>query len=111
MTYVHSEEFDFTVDGTGEACDCSCEDLDRYKLGQSTWYFLHEVVKHGDIKYENAFRNLMYILTVLYPCPECRVHIKEYLEHHKVKMTEEWICDFHNDVNVRLGKEVFNCTV
>ena len=91
-------------------CNCGC-DLDREKVGTSAWYLLHEIVKHGDDEYEHAFRTLMHTLSVLYPCKECRAHIKEYIGTHRVEMSEQWMCDFHNDVNVRLGKPIFNCTI
>lgn len=99
------------VHGQFETCNCECEDLDREKLGTSTWYLLHEIVKHGDDEYEHAFRTMMHTLSVLYPCKECRSHLKEYLGTHRVEMSEPWLCGFHNEVNVRLGKPVFNCTV
>ena len=99
---------DFLVEVTPE-CDCACNEIDRDKLGQSTWYLLHEIVKHADQEYDPAFKLLMRILGVLYPCPHCRVHINEYLNNTRVEMTEKWMCDFHNTVNIRLNKTVYEC--
>lgn len=95
----------------GDACDCACEEIDRDKLGKSTWYLLHEIVKHADPEYDPAFMLLMKTLGVLYPCPHCREHIKEYLESRRVEMTEKWVCEFHNAVNVRLNKTIVDCGV
>lgn len=88
-------------------CDCACDDLDRDKLGQSTWYLLHEIVNH--VPANKHFEPFMKALSHLYPCTKCRKHIGEYLLHNNVTMTKQWVCDFHNDVNVRLGKEKFDC--
>ena len=41
-------------------CDCACEDLDRDRLGQSTWYLLHEIANHVPDTKETHFKNLMY---------------------------------------------------
>ena len=90
-------------------CDCACEDLDRDKLGQSTWYLLHEIVKH--VSPNEHFEPFIMALSHLYPCAECRKHIGEYLVNRNVTMSKQWVCDFHNDVNVRLGKKKFDCTI
>lgn len=87
-------------------CDC---DMDRDKLGRSTWYLLHEIVKRVPPTEEQPFRMFMNTLGHVYPCEECRVHIKEYMDTHRVQLSESWMCDFHNTVNERLGKELFDC--
>ncbi len=92
-------------------CECACDDLDRDKLGRSTWYLLHEIVKHIDEEYDPAFKLLVKTMGVLYPCPHCREHIQEYLESHRVEMTEDWVCEFHNAVNLRLNKTIVECGV
>ncbi len=92
-------------------CDCACEDIDREQLGRSTWYLLHKMVKHADTEDHGAFTRFMKTLSVLYPCPHCREHIKEYLESHPVEMSEKWMCEFHNAVNVRLNKPIVKCEV
>lgn len=93
----------------GDTCDCACEEIDRDQLGRSTWYLLHEIVKHADPEYDPAFMLLMEILGVLYPCPHCREHIAEYVSTHRVEMTEKWMCEFHNSVNERLNKTIVEC--
>jgi len=90
--------------------DCSCSCMDRETLGRSTWYLLHEIPKHADPEYEPAFDLMLRTLAVLYPCPECRAHIQEYLDSHRVQMTEKWMCEFHNDVNKRLNKTLVPCS-
>jgi len=95
--------FIFLLLGTAAAsCDC----LDRHELGRSTWFLLHEIVKAPPTP---AFPSLMWSLSELYPCEICRAHISEYLEEHPPEMSEFWMCTFHNAVNARLGKPIFDC--
>lgn len=98
-----------TVVADIDQCTCSCNEIDRDKLGQSTWYLLHEIVKHADPSYDPALSLLLKTLGVLYPCSHCRAHINEYLETHRVELTEKWMCDFHNSVNERLNKTIHDC--
>ena len=82
---------------------------EKTELGHSTWYLLHEIVKHADPEYEPAFMNLIKTLSVLYPCEDCKVHISEYISNRRIEMNERWICEFHNSVNLRLGKPAYDC--
>jgi FAD-linked sulfhydryl oxidase len=109
LTNIHAN---FLTEVTPEGeCECACNDLDRDKLGESTWYLVHEIVKHADPEYDPAFMMLMKTLGVLYPCEQCRDHILEYLGSRRVEMTEKWVCEFHNAVNVRLNKTIVDCGV
>lgn len=92
-----------------DECDCSCNEIDRDKLGRSTWYLLHEIVKHATTMEDPALRLFLRTLGVLYPCPICREHINEYIENHRVEVSEKWMCDFHNSVNERLNKTLIDC--
>lgn len=93
---------------------CTCEDTCDYKdeLGRSTWKFLHSIVenvgysKEKEILFKSTILNLKY----LYPCKVCRDHIMEMnLRFEEIKMTKEWMCQFHNRVNKKLNKKEFNC--
>lgn len=99
----------FMILGVALASECSCNIPDREQLGRSTWYLLHEIVKHADPEYDPAFSLLMRCLSVLYPCPHCRDHIQQYIDTHRIEMTEKWMCEFHNDVNLRLNKTIVTC--
>ena len=104
-TLASSTEF-FVEDG----CDCACE-VDKGKLGRSTWYLLHEIAAHVDPDDTTgpSFRVFMHALSRIYPCEECREHIKEYLSDRRVELSEKWVCEFHNDVNKRLNKSIYDC--
>jgi mitochondrial FAD-linked sulfhydryl oxidase len=50
----------------------------------------------------------------LYPCSWCGEDFQKYMEREKVRAgsREEfgrWMCEAHNDVNVKLGKKTFDC--
>ena len=58
--------------------------------------------------------NLLKALSVVYPCRWCRDDWKHSIEEHPPELSsrkelELWMCERHNDVNVKLGKEVFDC--
>lgn len=97
--------------GLADVCTCpeACEKKEQ--LGRSTWFLLHEIVKHNKDTDDNSYYlgSLLDALANIYPCPRCRIHIDEYLRENNPRMTEQFMCDFHNDVNVRLGKPLYLC--
>ena len=102
---------EFFIEEDGEiGCDCAC-DIDKGKLGRSTWHLLHEIAEHveSDDTTEPSFRVFMHALSMIYPCEECREHIKEYLSNRRVELSEKWVCEFHNEVNERLNKTIYEC--
>ena len=42
-------------------------------------------------------------------CRQCRKHLRE-MDLHDIQMTPSWLCSFHNKVNLRLGKKLYNCS-
>lgn len=63
--------------------------------------------------------SLLRALPTLYPCTPCADDLGEYMRKPgndpcaAVELgragVERWLCDVHNEVNERLGKETFNC--
>lgn len=50
----------------------------------------------------------------LYPCTWCGEDFQKYMEREKVRVGSRdefgrWMCEAHNDVNVKLGKKTFDC--
>lgn len=59
------------------------------------------------------FANLMYGIVYLTPCPSCSSHGVTYVvEHPPIVRTRDqavaYVVDFHNSVNVKLGKATMN---
>mgnify|MGYP003768525039 CR=1 FL=1 len=94
---------------TVSAQQCTTQCNEKTELGHSTWHLLHEIVKHADPEYSPAFMNLIKILSVLYPCAECRDHISNYISNRRIEMNEKWLCEFHDSVNIRLNKPIHGC--
>ncbi len=59
---------------------------------------------------------LLRALPLLYPCSPCATELGAYMKANPVEEAvktregvERWLCEAHNDVNVRLGKDKFDC--
>ena len=60
--------------------------------------------------------DLIGILTRLYPCADCARHFADIVSRHPPDVSnglafEKWLCTTHNEVNLRLDKEQFDCTL
>ena len=102
-----------------ETCTCPevCEN--KEELGRGTWKLLHDIVKVNDdtIECRGYLSKLMDTLSMLYPCMECRKHMQQFISYSinsvppkLPECTSQWMCDFHNVVNQRLNKPIFNCS-
>ena len=95
-----------------EDCVCTdvCKEEKKELLGQGTWRLLHSIVDHVERTEDNEklFENFIKTLQFLYPCVECRNHLRE-MSFEDVQMTPMWLCEFHNKVNKRLQKKEFDC--
>ena len=87
-------------------------------LGRATWTFLHTTAAY----YPDApspqqrvnMLSLLRALPVLYPCSHCASHLGECMKSSPPDVSSRtglswWICQRHNEVNERLGKELFDC--
>ncbi|KAK4046056.1 Flavin-linked sulfhydryl oxidase of the mitochondrial IMS [Microbotryomycetes sp. JL201] len=98
--------------------DCPA-DVER--LGRHTWTFLHTTASYYPLQptkaHESSMLGLLHALPKLYPCSTCADELGEYIKknppENAVKQgrtaLEQWMCQVHNDVNQRLGKDEFNC--
>lgn len=93
--------------------------LNREELGNKSWNVLHSFaaafpVKPTELEIAN-FKNLITSFTVLYPCEDCRNNFKELIENNPIQANNRkeavmYLCGIHNQVNARIGKEIFDCT-
>ncbi|XP_076911830.1 FAD-linked sulfhydryl oxidase ERV1-like isoform X2 [Bidens hawaiensis] len=90
----------------------------REELGRATWTFIHTLGAQYQEKptrqQKKDVKELMAILSRIYPCKECADHFKEVLSSNPVQagsQTEfsQWLCRVHNVVNRSLGKPTFPC--
>lgn len=95
-----------------DTCVCSdiCKDDEKELLGQGTWRLLHGIVENvkRTAETEMLFKNLVLSLQQLYPCAECRKHL-QLMSFADIEMTSFWTCSFHNKVNQRLNKTLYDC--
>ncbi|XP_020594202.1 FAD-linked sulfhydryl oxidase ERV1-like [Phalaenopsis equestris] len=92
--------------------------LTKEELGRATWTLLHTVAAQfpdsPTRQQKRDVRELMAILSRIYPCKECADHFKEVLKSNPVQAESQaefsqWLCHVHNIVNRSLGKQIFPC--
>lgn len=103
--------FIFILGVSSNTCTCPEACSRKEELGRSTWFLLHSIVKYNKDTLESRMDLGIFMehLSYLYPCEECRTHLAAFLRENNPEMTEEWMCMFHNEVNERLGKPLWDC--
>uniref|UniRef100_A0A1I7S9R3 Sulfhydryl oxidase n=1 Tax=Bursaphelenchus xylophilus TaxID=6326 RepID=A0A1I7S9R3_BURXY len=100
----------------GRRKDCP---VDKDELGRSTWNLLHTMsVYYPDEPTATDKKDMNDTLTALsktYPCPPCAEDLRKDLKKNPPKLESrdalsQWMCEMHNRVNQKLGKEKFDCT-
>ncbi|KAI0741364.1 ERV/ALR sulfhydryl oxidase domain-containing protein [Daedaleopsis nitida] len=93
---------------------------DVEQLGSATWTFLHTTAAYyperPSMQQRVNMLSLLRALPVLYPCSHCAQHLGENMERRPPDVSgrpalSRWLCEQHNEVNERLGKARFECTV
>lgn len=91
---------------------------DTALLGRSTWTFLHTTAAYYPIKAppetQDNMRRLLGSLSLLYPCLPCQEDFHDKVRQHPPDVSgreglSRWLCERHNEVNDKLGKETFAC--
>lgn len=92
----------------------------RAALGRGTWNLLHRLAaaypQQPSAEEEARAVSFFGALGALYPCAECAAHLREMLatkppDARSNRHLSLWLCELHNDVNVRLAKPAFNCSL
>lgn len=87
--------------------------------GTPTWLFFHSFAEQiSDECYEKNKREICELLRMVcfhLPCYDCRKHARQYTKYslsanniHSKQQLKEYFFNFHNSVNVRLNKNIFN---
>ncbi|GAB4838339.1 Flavin-linked sulfhydryl oxidase of the mitochondrial IMS [Ancistrocladus abbreviatus] len=96
----------------------SAQPVNKEELGRATWTFLHTLAaqypERPTRQQKKDVKELMAILSRMYPCKECADHFKEVLRANPVQAGSQaefsqWMCHVHNVVNRSLGKSIFPC--
>ncbi|KAK2354327.1 FAD-linked sulfhydryl oxidase ERV1 [Trifolium repens] len=88
----------------------SSSPVTKEDLGRSTWTFLHTLAAqypdNPTRQQKKDVKELVQILSQMYPCKECADHFKEVLRSNPVQAGShaefsQWLCHVHNVVNRR----------
>ncbi|KAG6890085.1 hypothetical protein C0995_012034 [Termitomyces sp. Mi166 len=112
-TAVASTATTSTLDGPPPNCPPDVE-----QLGRATWTFLHTTAAYYPKRPTPTQRaNMLMLLRslpLLYPCSNCAEDFGEDIAKNPPDVSgrvglSRWLCERHNAVNAKLGKEVFDC--
>ena len=90
----------------------------KQELGQAGWTLLHTMAANfpdePTKQQQTRVESFLAALGFLYPCKLCAAHFRGYQQQHAIASRSRetlsmWLCDAHNEVNVRNGKESFYC--
>jgi len=91
---------------------------DTTLLGRSTWTFLHTTAAYYPIQAppqtQENMRQLLGSLSFFYPCIPCADDFRKDVTDNPPDVSgreglSRWLCERHNEVNEKLGKERFGC--
>eukprot|EP00698_Gefionella_okellyi_P024852 TRINITY_DN8883_c0_g1_i1.p1 TRINITY_DN8883_c0_g1~~TRINITY_DN8883_c0_g1_i1.p1 ORF type:complete len:165 (+),score=19.42 TRINITY_DN8883_c0_g1_i1:98-592(+) len=92
----------------------------REEMGRNGWTLLHSIVanfpEEPDHIVKQSARNFFMALPDIFPCKTCAAELKEMLKVSPPILDTRadavlWLCEIHNQVNTRLGKPLFDCTM
>lgn len=89
-------------------------------LGRGTWTFLHALTanypERPTLTQQSETKQFISLFGKMYPCWSCADDFRRWMREEggepKVSNRDEfgrWMCEAHNAVNVKLGKESFDC--
>ncbi|PKS07082.1 hypothetical protein jhhlp_005679 [Lomentospora prolificans] len=89
-------------------------------LGRSSWTLLHSIAatypETPSTSQQSDLLGFVHLFAKLYPCWTCAEDFQSYLARTKPRVNSRsefglWLCDAHNDVNKKLGKPMFDCSL
>ncbi|VEU43035.1 unnamed protein product [Pseudo-nitzschia multistriata] len=90
------------------------------ELGRNTWSFLHSMAAwypdRPTTKQKDGMVNFFHTLAEFYPCTYCAEDFQQNIKKIPVEAESRtdlclWLCKQHNDVNEKLGKPLFECSM
>lgn len=91
---------------------------DAVGLGRATWTFLHTLSVYYPSRpteqEQHEMQTFMGLFAKYYPCGYCAAHLRQEMVRDPPDVSSRagfaaWMCRMHNEVNMRLGKETFDC--
>ena len=96
---------------------------DVERLGSSTWTFLHTLSSayppSATSTQQSEMKQFLTLFSKLYPCWHCAEDFQAWMARRENQLDGRrlggrrglmrWMCEAHNEVNVKLGKPAFDC--
>lgn len=91
---------------------------DVEQLGRSSWTLLHSIAatypETPSTKQQADLKQFVELFGKFYPCWFCAEDFVKYTAQNEPKVRTQddfgrWLCDAHNEVNLKLGKPKFDC--
>lgn len=91
----------------------------KAELGRSTWRLLHTILsrypKEPNFKERKYLKQFIESFAQVYPCGDCARHFIKLITKYPPQINSRknaamWGCFIHNQVNLRLGKEEYDCS-
>uniref|UniRef100_A0A7E4UU39 Sulfhydryl oxidase n=1 Tax=Panagrellus redivivus TaxID=6233 RepID=A0A7E4UU39_PANRE len=92
--------------------------VDKDELGRSTWNLLHTMAAYYPEKptetEKETMKTTLDSISKTYPCTHCAEDFRKDLKTNPPAVSDrdalaKWMCELHNRVNVKIGKDVFDC--
>ena len=89
--------------------DVVSEGISPIFWGARVWKILHDLAELTDTEID-GWQQLVSVLPNALPCPSCANHMREWVSGHPVCKdgARQWRLAFHNAVNERLGRRVWD---
>ncbi|CAN9184051.1 unnamed protein product [Alternaria alternata] len=87
-------------------------------LGRSSWTLLHSITgaypANPSPQLQSETKSFLTTFGKLYPCWVCAEDFQKWMQKNTPRVSSrnefgEWMCEAHNAVNEKLGKEQFDC--
>ena len=117
QNYGKSDDKSAALSASKNRADCP---LDKDELGSKTWAFLHTMAAYYPEKptvvQKADMRTFFDVFSKFYPCNTCAEDLQEQLKltpprTESQHQLTQWLCSVHNEVNKKLGKPMFDCSL